>query len=219
MKNKRLRDLIVLSIVVLIYAAIIHMAVACLAFKCPCFVTLLIVLHLFDLAVVGFLIIPNKIIKDNRIKFLFWCAKIIALPSEKAIIKDESIRGSYKQGIVHARFRNTRGPNRNMKLLSQIWFRFKAYDWKADINSKFDGASIPPIFWLVIGSPFVGDYRRASIVHDVYCDPDSKARKEVSSDDVHEMFYYAMRNDGVDQPLAAVMYMSVKVGGPQWEKK
>ena len=31
----------------------------------------------------------------------------------------------------------------------------------------YDGASIPGIFWTLIGSPFTGNYSRAAFVHDV----------------------------------------------------
>jgi hypothetical protein len=31
----------------------------------------------------------------------------------------------------------------------------------------FDGASIPRIFWTLVGSPFTGSYARAAFVHDI----------------------------------------------------
>jgi hypothetical protein len=45
----------------------------------------------------------------------------------------------------------------------EIWFAPKGY--------KTDGASIPPIFWPIIGFPFTGYYVSAAIIHDVYARP------------------------------------------------
>ena len=42
--------------------------------------------------------------------------------------------------------------------------------WTAPANSTIDGASIPQIFWSIIGGPFEGEYRDASIVHDTECE-------------------------------------------------
>ena len=83
--------------------------------------------------------------------------------------------------------------------------------WKAPKLSIVDGASIPRFFWRIIGSPFVGHYRRASVIHDVYC----KTRSE-TSEDVHKMFYEAMLVDKVPKLKALVMYYAVKFGGSDW---
>ena len=39
--------------------------------------------------------------------------------------------------------------------------------WVAPAGSRVDGASIPRAFWSVIGGPFEGKYRNASVLHDV----------------------------------------------------
>src|SRR4051812_21904157 len=41
--------------------------------------------------------------------------------------------------------------------------------WNAPNGSIVDGASIPQAFWTVVGGPFEGQYRNASVVHDVAC--------------------------------------------------
>ena len=33
-----------------------------------------------------------------------------------------------------------------------------------------DGASIPSVFWSIIGAPYTGKYRDASVIHDYYCE-------------------------------------------------
>src|SRR5207248_6138643 len=42
--------------------------------------------------------------------------------------------------------------------------------WLAPKGWVVDGASIPQWAWSVIGGPFEGKYRDASVVHDVACD-------------------------------------------------
>ena len=101
---------------------------------------------------------------------------------------------------------------REMRLTRSISFTDENnFKWKAPRNSIIDGASIPRVFWFFIGSPFVGKYRRASVVHDVYCKTQSKPHKQV-----HKMFYQAMRTDKVNYFKAKAMYYAVKVGGPKW---
>jgi hypothetical protein len=83
--------------------------------------------------------------------------------------------------------------------------------WVAAKDSKVDGASIPKVFWSVIGGPFEGAYRDASVLHDVAC----KLRKQ-KWEDVHRMFYNAMRCAGVDPTKAMIMYGAVYNFGPRW---
>lgn len=103
-------------------------------------------------------------------------------------------------------------PKREMQLLENfVFIDSKGVRWLAPINSIVDGSSIPRLFWTVIGSPFVGKHRRASIIHDVYCQTKTTPHKQV-----HKMFYEAMRCDGVNYFKAKVMYFAVKLGGPKW---
>ena len=68
------------------------------------------------------------------------------------------------------------------------------------------------MFWSLIGGPFEGRYRNASVVHDVACD----ARTQ-PSDEVHRMFYFACRCGGVEEAKAKAMYFAVLHYGPQWK--
>jgi len=82
----------------------------------------------------------------------------------------------------------------------------------APAGTATDGASIPRFFWRVIGSPFVGLYRRATVVHDVYCVTRSEPHEAV-----HEMFLEAMRSDGVSASKASAMYGADDSFGPKWD--
>ena len=74
-----------------------------------------------------------------------------------------------------------------------------------------DGASIPRALWTLVGSPYTGDYRRASIVHDKACDEavdDPPARRAAD-----RMFYHACRAGGCSIQDATVLYIGVRMGG------
>jgi hypothetical protein len=85
--------------------------------------------------------------------------------------------------------------------------------WDAPAGSVIDGASIPQVAWSVIGGPFEGKYRNASVIHDVACD-----QRQRPWDKVHLTFYYAMRACDVEESLAGTMYAAVYYFGPRWEE-
>lgn len=105
-------------------------------------------------------------------------------------------------------------PDREMKLLSDLAFiDSTGKKWLAPKGAIVDGASIPSIFWnKFIGPPFVGDYRRASIVHDFACQ-----KKAENWRDTHRMFYEACLVGGVSKSKANIMYWAVRTFGPKWE--
>jgi hypothetical protein len=83
--------------------------------------------------------------------------------------------------------------------------------WIAPANSVVDGASIPKPFWSVIGGPFAGQYRDASVVHDIACDEKKEDWKEV-----HRMFYTASLCGGAESTKARLMFGAVYHFGPRW---
>ena len=118
--------------------------------------------------------------------------------------------GSYT-GNVDTRWLDIEG---KMKLLSDYEYtgpRPSAMNWKAPKNSVVDGASIPQLFWSIIGGPFEGPYRNASVLHDIACDEKKRPWAEV-----HLMFYQAMRCSGVSVAKAKTMYWAVYHFGPRW---
>lgn len=83
--------------------------------------------------------------------------------------------------------------------------------WRVPEGVRVDGASIPSIFWSLIGGPFEGKYRNSSIIHDYFCDI-RKRRWQ----DVHKMFYDGMLTSGVARSKAYLMYKAVEEFGPRW---
>lgn len=101
---------------------------------------------------------------------------------------------------------------RRAQLLADVIYTdSKGSVWRAPKGHVVDGASIPRAFWRVIGGPWEGKYRFASVVHDVACD-----EKKRGWDDAAKMFYEAMRCSGVTERQAKVMYYAVYKFGPQW---
>lgn len=87
----------------------------------------------------------------------------------------------------------------------------KGMHWVAKKGSVIDGASIPRFAWSIIGGPFEGLYRDASVIHDVACDERVRPWNLV-----HETFYQAMIASGVDLTTAKIMYAAVYHFGPRW---
>ncbi len=87
----------------------------------------------------------------------------------------------------------------------------KGFEWFAPRDSIIDGSSIPFYLWSLIGSPFTGLHRLASIPHDVYCVTKSQPHKKV-----HQMYEDACRCNGVSSFKANLLHKGIKLGGPKW---
>jgi hypothetical protein len=83
--------------------------------------------------------------------------------------------------------------------------------WTAPKGAIVNGASIPQSLWSVVGGPFEGPFRNASVVHDVGCDEQAE-----SWEDVHRMFHDACRCGGVSSQKAKMLYWAVYNFGPRW---
>jgi Protein of unknown function (DUF1353) len=83
--------------------------------------------------------------------------------------------------------------------------------WEVPSGTQVNGASIPWPLWSLIGSPWTGKYREASVVHDYFCET-----KTVPWKLVHRNFYTSMLANGVGGIQAKVMYIAVYRFGPRW---
>ncbi len=83
--------------------------------------------------------------------------------------------------------------------------------WLASAGAVVNGASIPRPFWSLIGGPFEGRFRNASVVHDVACVERARPWRQV-----HRMFYEACRCGRVGAVKAKTMYYAVYHFGPRW---
>jgi hypothetical protein len=124
----------------------------------------------------------------------------------------------YFEGTVITEWLRHADDDRLMRLVEDFTFYERLEDgshraWTASANRKIDGATIPDSFWTIVGPPFVGDYRRASVIHDIACDDQGPG---YSSEEAHLAFYRAMRCDGVGKIKALIMYQAVRRFGPRW---
>lgn len=83
--------------------------------------------------------------------------------------------------------------------------------WTAPRGAQIDGASIPKPFWSIIGTPFTGKYRDASVIHDFHTDAEVGYWR-----DVHRVFYEGMLTSGVPRRKAKTMYAAVFYFGKRW---
>lgn len=105
---------------------------------------------------------------------------------------------------------NGDGDDRDMMLLEQFLYTDpNGRDWIAPFGSVINGASIPQPLWTSVGSPYTGDYRRASIVHDVACENAHNAQERKEAD---EMFYYACLDGGCSSVQSSILYAGVRIG-------
>jgi hypothetical protein len=120
---------------------------------------------------------------------------------------------AHYEGEVRVEWLRHVGEDRSMKLLEEFAFvDDRGVRWVAPAGSVIDGASIPEMLWSAAnGTPYVGDYRRATVLHDVAC-----VERNRPSADVHRMFYDAMITDGVSKARALKMYTAVRLFGPHW---
>jgi len=112
------------------------------------------------------------------------------------------------------------GPDRQMRVIERFVFTdAKGRAWEAPAGSVVDGASIPRSLWAVVGSPYTGDYRRASIVHDVATQGIKSAAERSAAD---RMFFHACRAGGCPLLEAIALYIGVRIGAyvehvPAWK--
>jgi hypothetical protein len=116
----------------------------------------------------------------------------------------------YYSGPVDTRW-NSDG--RTMTLLNELrYVDPKGEVWLAPPGAVVDGASIPRPLWPVMGGPFEGKYRNASVLHDVSYDKRNRPPAECD-----RMFYDAMRCSGVGAVEAKTMYYALLRFGRHWK--
>ena len=102
---------------------------------------------------------------------------------------------------------------RTMTLLSELRYTDpQGAIWIAPAGSQVDGASIPRSLWSVMGGPFEGKYRNASVLHDVAYEQRNRPWQ-----DCDRMFYDAMRCSGVSAVEAGTLYYALRKFGHHWK--
>lgn len=103
------------------------------------------------------------------------------------------------------------GSDRLMQLLDDFLYTDpEKKPWLVPAKPEFwvDGASIPAFLWSTVGSPYTGDYRRASIVHDFFCIKASSKERLLAD----RMFRSACIDGGCSPKQAWLLYIGVRIG-------
>ena len=94
------------------------------------------------------------------------------------------------------------------KMLSDLTFECDLYKITIKRGMHTDGASIPQIFWSIIGSPLMGKYVGSALIHDgLYA---SKILTRKQSD---KLFEQMMKDNNVGVVRRKLMYAAVRLGG------
>jgi Protein of unknown function (DUF1353) len=132
---------------------------------------------------------------------------VIFLGLSQAVAAQQPAFGEFKGRVVVSFLPD----GRNVKLEEPFGYIDPAgKHWDVPAGMVTDGASIPQVFWIT-HPPFTGQYRSAAVIHDHYCQT-----KSARWQDVHTVFYNAMRASGVEERTAKVMYAAVYNFGPRW---
>ena len=85
--------------------------------------------------------------------------------------------------------------------------KFKQYDFQIKENYCYDGASIPRMFWRLIGANTNAEFLIPSLIHDVLCENHKYIdnNRELSS----RIFRALLIASGVSEFKASVMYQAV----------
>jgi hypothetical protein len=130
--------------------------------------------------------------------------------SNLTVDASQSNRWGYYSGPVETRWEND---GRSMTLLNELRYTDPNGEvWIAPAGSQVDGASIPRYLWSIMGGPFEGRYRNASVLHDV-----AYGERKRPWQDCDRMFYNAMRCSGVSVTEAKTMYYALYRFGNHWK--
>ena len=147
--------------------------------------------------------------------FVFFVAACTAYASDKESAgADQTVPGGTKWGYYDGEPVTKWNPDgRTMTLLTELRYTDPNGNlWIAPIGSVVDGASIPRYLWSIMGGPFEGQYRNASVLHDV-----AYGDKKRPWQDCDRMFYYAMRCSGVSAVEAKTMFYALYRFGHHWK--
>src|SRR6266568_8993689 len=114
-------------------------------------------------------------------------AYVVACASNKAPGTVQTVPGGTKWGYYSGEPVTQWNPDgRTLTLLTELSYTDpQGLIWDAPAGSVVDGASIPRYLWSIMGGPFEGRYRNASVLHDVAYGEHNRPWQ-----DCDRMFYY-----------------------------
>lgn len=113
-----------------------------------------------------------------------------------------------------------RAPRGEMRLTRPLLARayvdgaFHAFEVPAGFLT--DGASVPPVFWIVVGHPYSPSSLRAAVLHDWLCR--APRAHGLNSAECARIFFAALRQDGCAWVRSWLMATAVRWFGPQFAR-
>lgn len=115
-------------------------------------------------------------------------------------------------GSVVAQWVDAEEDHRKMKLLNDFGYVDpNGKIWQVMKGTVIDDSSIPKAVWPQVGSPLIGPYQEAAVIHNHYC----KIKKEHWFM-VHRMIYDASLTAGLSETEAKVLFAGVFAYGQRW---
>jgi hypothetical protein len=110
------------------------------------------------------------------------------------------------QGVTHDRF----------ILMEDFYYQDEEYELNLIIKKGFiyDGASIPRLFWRLVGGKFMPKFQRGAVLHDELYNKNLLPRKICD-----KIFRKILIEDGCSKALANTMYSALRVGGGRAYRK
>lgn len=134
---------------------------------------------------------------------------IIIICSFSSNVLAEGHHGQFK-GKVQVEWLDDK-EGRDMKLIQPFSYKDNAGKiWQVPIGTIINGASIPQYLWTFLGSPYVGKYRKASVIHDYFWKDEASENQEL----VDLMFREAAKAEGATN--SALLYAGVRCCGRSW---
>ncbi len=107
------------------------------------------------------------------------------------------------------------GPLRTEKIGRRRWKVLTPFSWPigddiVEVPENFisDGASIPRLFWVIIGPPMGGLYDQSAVFHDYLYNQELYTRRRADRE-----FLISMRSEGVSWIKRIVMHRAVRTFG------
>ncbi len=132
------------------------------------------------------------------------------------VIESLAYKKGQFEGTLDVRFMSVKSGDGHAIEMVQLLKPFAYKDskgvlWEVPAGFLSDGASIPDNLWAVVGGPYSGPYRDASVIHDYFC-----YTKTRTWNAVHKAFLEAALNRGTTEWKARYMYAGILLKGPRW---
>jgi hypothetical protein len=141
---------------------------------------------------------------------------IAALLGRSTDLQIDPSKGKFKGKLAVEFSSSTSGDGHPVEIIFLLepfsYIDSRGVEWNVPAGFISDGASIPNYLWAILGGPYSGPYRDASVIHDYYCRTRTRPWQHV-----HLVFLEAALHRGTGKSLAQTMYAGILLDGPRWD--